>query len=400
MVVVPSARREGDGDIWLDGLLRHLPELGISPVVVFERHGELAEMASGYGCRPIMMTEAGGDQVATLANLLRAHRPDVTVFWSPRAQVYGSRAHRPENLDAPHGSSTSYRAASGCTGRRRLSRPTSCSVSRRLSSVGSGSFTRCARPVFCIRGQTCAMACRGGRRESGSVCTARVQLGGVVGRIEPWKGQDVAVRMLAELVTRRLDVHLVLLGERRSPTWPEFGAEVAARARNHGLDDRVVFTGHVRDVPAVLPTLDVLVCASREEGFGLAAVEAMAAGVPVVSARRGGPKDVIEHGLTGLLVPVEDPLRLAEAVERLLADRNFAVGLADRARKAWRMRFTARRSTEAFSPRSPAWRRGLIRPRRSLARCPVIDRLLDIGGRDRREPVRAVAEVAQPALVG
>jgi len=81
----------------------------------------------------------------------------------------------------------------------------------------------------------------------------------------------------------------------------------------------VVFTGYVRDVPAVLAALDVIVCASHEEGFGLAVVEAIAAGVPVVSTRCGGPDDVIEHGLTGLLVPVDDPLRLANVVERLLA---------------------------------------------------------------------------------
>jgi glycosyltransferase involved in cell wall biosynthesis len=130
--------------------------------------------------------------------------------------------------------------------------------------------------------------------------------------------------------------------------WPEFRAEVATVARELGIAHRVVFTGHVRDVPAVLPALDVLVCASREEGFGLAAVEAMASGVPVVSTRCGGPEDVIQDGVTGLLAPVEDAIRLADGVEQLLTDHGFAAELAGRARQAWRTRLTARRSAENF----------------------------------------------------
>jgi glycosyltransferase involved in cell wall biosynthesis len=72
-------------------------------------------------------------------------------------------------------------------------------------------------------------------------------------------------------------------------------------------------------VPVLLHGLDILVCASREEGFGLAVLEATATGVPVVATRCGGPEDVIEHGATGLLVPAEDPVALAGAVEQLLA---------------------------------------------------------------------------------
>ncbi|MGH3998793.1 MAG: glycosyltransferase [Pseudonocardiaceae bacterium] len=170
-----------------------------------------------------------------------------------------------------------------------------------------------------------------------------------MGRIEPWKGQDVALRMLAELLARRLDVQLVLLGEQQSPTWPKFGSQVTALTDRLGVADRVRFAGHVRDVPTILPALDVLVCASREEGFGLAAVEAMAAGVPVVSTRCGGPEDVIEHEQTGLLAACEDALGLADQVNRVLADSGWAKALVDRARDSSRVRFTALRSAEAFA---------------------------------------------------
>ena len=134
--------------------------------------------------------------------------------------------------------------------------------------------------------------------------------------------------MMAELVTR---------GARRPARHPrraalpdvaEFGAEVAVLAGRLGLVDRIRFTGHVRDVPAVLPALDVLVCASREEGFGLAVVEAMTVGIPVVSTRCGGPEDVLEHGVTGLLASSEHAVELADAVELLLVDPGVAAALA------------------------------------------------------------------------
>lgn len=141
---------------------------------------------------------------------------------------------------------------------------------------------------------------------------------------------------------------LVLIGAQRSATWPEFGAEVAALANELELADRVVFAGHIGDASVLLPALDVLVCASREEGFGLAAVEAMAAGVPIVSTRCGGPADVVEDGRTGLLVPTEDPRGLACAAERVLSNNGLAAELVIRARDAWRERFTARRAAERF----------------------------------------------------
>ncbi len=349
-MVAPSARREGGGDVWLDGLLRHLPQLGLRPVVVFEGHGELVELASAYGCRPIVMRAAEGDGMAApLVGVLRECQPEVTVFWSPRAQVYGSKAHQaagapgrtawvqhvlPSNFWLHRAASALLTDVVFCV---------SSAVERRQRELYPQHPTRVVHP-----GIDAYDALSREEARTRLDCATHALLVGVVGRIEPWKGQDLAVRMLDELVTRQLDVHLVLLGQRRSSAWPEFDGQVATLARQLSIADRVTLTGPVRDLPAVLPALDVLVCASREEGFGLAAVEAMAAGVPVVSTRCGGPEDVLEHGVTGLLVPIEDALRLADAVERMLTDHSFAAALADCAQQAWRTRFTARRSAENF----------------------------------------------------
>lgn len=101
---------------------------------------------------------------------------------------------------------------------------------------------------------------------------------GVVGRIEPWKSQDIAVRMLARL--KDATCTLALIGDRDSASWPGFTPEVDALAAGLGVAGRVVFTGHRDDASRLLPGLDVLVCASREEGFSLAVLEATASGVP------------------------------------------------------------------------------------------------------------------------
>jgi len=170
---------------------------------------------------------------------------------------------------------------------------------------------------------------------------------GVVGRIEPWKGQDIAVRMLAGL--RDATCSLVLIGDRRSASWPGFTPEVDGLTAELGVNERVIFAGHRGDAARLLHGLDVLVCASREEGFGLAVLEAAAAGVPVVATRCGGPEDMIEHEVTGLLVAPEDPAALAEAVEAVFASPATAARMRDNAQQLHRQRLTAAHGAVRFA---------------------------------------------------
>jgi glycosyltransferase involved in cell wall biosynthesis len=171
---------------------------------------------------------------------------------------------------------------------------------------------------------------------------------GLVGRIEPWKGQDLLIRAIGVLRDWGLPVHALLIGETCSAAWPEFSSKVLALVAELGLQQDVTFTGHLTDIGFALSDCDVAVCASREEGFGLGVVEAMAAGVPVVATRCGGPEDILEDGVSGILVPVGDVDRLAEGIRRLLEDPEMAARLAAAARQAYAERFTAERSAAAF----------------------------------------------------
>lgn len=110
-----------------------------------------------------------------------------------------------------------------------------------------------------------------------------------------------------------------------------------------GFADRVIFTGWRRDLPRVYADVDVLVVSSDNEGTPVSAIEAMAAGVPVVATRVGGLPDLVTEGETGLLTPPQDPDALATAVLRLVHNPQRAASMGQKARTAVQDRFTAPR---------------------------------------------------------
>ncbi|MCG3134304.1 MAG: N-acetyl-alpha-D-glucosaminyl L-malate synthase [Planctomycetes bacterium] len=109
------------------------------------------------------------------------------------------------------------------------------------------------------------------------------------------------------------------------------GAEERARAA--GVADRVEFLGETESVERVHAAADAFLLASESESFGLAALEASACGVPVVATRVGGVPEVVEDGVTGLLVPPGDPGAAAGALRRLAEDRPFARSLGASGRR-------------------------------------------------------------------
>src|SRR5204863_7072488 len=115
-----------------------------------------------------------------------------------------------------------------------------------------------------------------------------------------------------------------------------------------GLGDRVRFLGHVEDVPALLGTADAFVLPSLSEAFPNAAIEAMAAGLPVVASRVGGLPDLVDEGRTGVLVPPSDPRALADALTALIADPEAATALGRAAHDEVRARYSFDRMVRSF----------------------------------------------------
>jgi glycosyltransferase involved in cell wall biosynthesis len=102
-----------------------------------------------------------------------------------------------------------------------------------------------------------------------------------------------------------------------------------------GLSDKVVFLGRKTpgEIRTFLREISLFVLASNWEGFGLAAVEAMASGIPVVATRVGGLLEIVEEGKTGFLVPPDEPLALAHRIICLLKNRDLRVEMGRAGRK-------------------------------------------------------------------
>jgi glycosyltransferase involved in cell wall biosynthesis len=155
---------------------------------------------------------------------------------------------------------------------------------------------------------------------------------GIVGRLAPWKGQDVFLRAFAKAFPHGQE-RAIVVGAAL------FGAEEAAYAdglvklaAELGIADRVSFNGHSDDVSGELRELDVLVHASTTpEPFGQVVVEGMLAGVPVVASRGGGPAEIITDGIDGVLYPPGDVEALAGILTRLDGDPELRGKLAEAA---------------------------------------------------------------------
>lgn len=151
---------------------------------------------------------------------------------------------------------------------------------------------------------------------------------GTASRLVPLKGIVYLIRTMALLRAEFPDLRLEIAG-----SGPERAA-LEEEIGGLGLADRVRFLGWQADLERVLAGWDVFVQPSLKEGFPLAALEAMASGLPVVATSVGGLPELVENGRTGWLVPPADPGALADRLRKLLlnADERRAMGAAGRRR--------------------------------------------------------------------
>ena len=160
----------------------------------------------------------------------------------------------------------------------------------------------------------------------------------LVGQITPWKGQEEAIRALASVRERGFDARLLLVGEvkfaRRETTFDNVTYERSLRRliTTLGLRDDVRWCGERENVPVILQAVDVALVPSWDEPLGRSVLEAMAAGRAVVATSVGGPAEVVDHDVTGVLVAPRQPGRWAEAIAGLLADPERRARLGERAR--------------------------------------------------------------------
>ena len=163
---------------------------------------------------------------------------------------------------------------------------------------------------------------------------------GLAARFAPQKALDVLVEAAVPVLERHPDARLVLAG---SGPLLEF---VRTRARASSVRDRILFPGLETDMPGLLSALDIYASAAIAEGLGLGTIEAMAAGLPVVSTTAGGTPEVVEDAVTGLLVPPGKAAQLTEALLRLAKDPALRRRMGEAGRARALERFTEERMLE------------------------------------------------------
>jgi glycosyltransferase involved in cell wall biosynthesis len=156
----------------------------------------------------------------------------------------------------------------------------------------------------------------------------------LVGRLEPRKGVDVAIDAIAEVPGATLDV----VGD------GELRCELEARA-----GPRVRFHGQLSDVRPVVLACAAVVCSSRNEGLGIALLEGMAMGKPVVAVPVGGVPEIVEDGVNGFLAPDGSPSALAKAMRRALEDPERLAQMGRAARARVEERFSIRAMCAAYA---------------------------------------------------
>jgi len=157
---------------------------------------------------------------------------------------------------------------------------------------------------------------------------------GIVGRLDPQKGQKECIEAFAKLrkTAPAMKIKLAVVGGCTPDSGMTYLKELEETVRANNLQLDVVFAGHRDDIPTVMASLDVFVLNSYREAFGFVLVEAMMSGTAVVATNSGGVPDVLRDGKFGTLVPPRDTDALAEALKQLALDSDLRSTMSEKAR--------------------------------------------------------------------
>ena len=149
---------------------------------------------------------------------------------------------------------------------------------------------------------------------------------GVVGRLDPWKGQHIFLKAAAIVNKTIPNIRFLIVGGTVEGRGREnYRTELEKLANDLGIDKKVIFTGHREDIFNIMTALDVFVLSSiTPEPLGQVVLEACACAKPVVASNAGGPPEIVTHGINGLLYPIGDFHKLADAIVFLLLNPDKA----------------------------------------------------------------------------
>lgn len=290
------------------------------------------------GVDPTLVPRLARELWRRRAQIVHTHNPLPLIYGAPAARLVGAAA-----IHTKHGANPAGRA-------NRLLRRAAAQLASAFVAVSetTAAQARALRDTPLAKLHTIPNGIRLDRYapDTEARAAARVELGlgdawvvGTVGRLDAYKNQALLVAAMAPLLSSRVRLVIVGDGDHRD----RVAAAVAALP-----DPRwVVLTGRRMDVPRLVHAFDVFALSSKTEGLPLVVPEAMAAGLPIVTTAVGGLPDVIEHGRTGLLVPVE-AAALGAALAQLEGDRELARTMGAAARDTALARYSHDRMVDAY----------------------------------------------------
>ncbi|HPM42617.1 MAG TPA: glycosyltransferase [Candidatus Omnitrophota bacterium] len=148
-----------------------------------------------------------------------------------------------------------------------------------------------------------------------------------IGRLSKVKNHEMLLASVKPILQRMSNAKIIIAGD------GPLRQVLEERAKEYTSSGRVLFLGTRKDVPEILKISDCFVACSESESFGLSVLEAMAAGVPVVSTCAGGLKEIVKDGVTGILISKNDAGALVDGIYRIYSDKLYAQGNASRAKE-------------------------------------------------------------------
>lgn len=357
---VDPERNFGGGEVQVMGLTLELLRAGNDAELLCDPRGQLWSRAqqAGIGCRPLAISNsldaAAGLRLRAILN--RQHY-DVVHFHTARAHAmapYASRRagvlvvtrrmdYRPNRLFAPW------------LYNRAVDRLVAISEAVAQELVHAGvkrqQIEVIPSGVDCSRFAPPSATVRQRAREILGLRPDEVAIG-VIGSLVPRKGHRVLIDAMG-LVGRdgvqqdgsgRLRCFIAGAGQLHQ--------DLARHIAQNDVSGRVTLLGPLEEPITLLNAVDIFVMPSFNEGLGVAALEAAAAGLPVIASAVGGLREVVEHGRTGLLVKPGEPALLAEAIQQLAADGDRRASMGSESRKRavrnWSMQLMAKRTLKLY----------------------------------------------------
>lgn len=169
---------------------------------------------------------------------------------------------------------------------------------------------------------------------------------GLMGRIDPLKGQNEAIEALHHLHKKGLQFHLLFVGDSTLHEGNAYREQLHETIRAWALEPYVHFHGHLKDIAKFHAAIDCFLMCSKGETFGTVTIEAMAFSNPIIATDSAGSPEILDHGSCGMLYPPGDSHALAVCIERLYRDPSRVQAMVERAEQRFHAEYSKTKSVQ------------------------------------------------------